>query len=261
MDSEPYTVLLSTIYLQDYNKWKMISDVTGLETLQVIAKADKFNKWMYQTIRPYFKGEILEIGSGIGNISKHVIQDNLPITLSDYNPEYCTLLKKKYTSCSNVREIISIDLQDNDFFEKYISLKNKFDTIFLLNVIEHLPDDGKALEFCSFLLKKNGHLIVLAPAYQALFCTIDKELGHFRRYTAKGIKNVLKKKSLVILDSKYFNILGIAGWMLFGKLFKHRSIRENEMNFYNKLVPLAKILDTIFLKKIGLSLIIVAQRN
>lgn len=69
-------------------------DPVGSHTLQVIAKAGKFNRWMYEQFSPLLKGEILEIGSGIGNISDLVIAEGRNITLSDYNKEYVDWLKK-----------------------------------------------------------------------------------------------------------------------------------------------------------------------
>ncbi|MFL5730278.1 MAG: class I SAM-dependent methyltransferase, partial [Cytophagaceae bacterium] len=67
-------------------------DEIGIETLDVISSADKFNKWTYETIQPYCKGEILEIGSGIGNISKYFLESGAAITLSDIRINYCEYL-------------------------------------------------------------------------------------------------------------------------------------------------------------------------
>ena len=50
-------------------------DISGMATLEAINSADKFNKWMYDTIQPFCAGNILEIGSGIGNISKFFINN------------------------------------------------------------------------------------------------------------------------------------------------------------------------------------------
>ena len=44
-------------------------DEEGMETLKAISEANKFNEWMYERIAPDCSGKILEIGSGIGNIS------------------------------------------------------------------------------------------------------------------------------------------------------------------------------------------------
>jgi len=157
-------------------------DPVGLHTLEVIAKADRFNKWMYEQFKHQLKGEILEIGSGIGNISKLVIGEGHSITLSDYNEEYCESLKTEFSQNKNVREIISIDLLHRDFENKYACYKKKFDSIFLLNVIEHIEDDLMAVKNCSYLLTEKGHLILLAPAYAWLYSSFDKQLGHFRNY-------------------------------------------------------------------------------
>ena len=104
------------------------TDNTGNKTLNVIADADKFNSWMYQTIKPFTYGSILEIGSGIGNISKYFIQNNYSITLSDFDEFYLDRLKKDFSSNNNVKDFQSIDLQKKDFQAEYENLKESYDT-------------------------------------------------------------------------------------------------------------------------------------
>jgi SAM-dependent methyltransferase len=236
-------------------------DIIGLQTLEVISKADHFNKWMYETIRPFLKGNILEIGSGIGNISSFAIDEGLTITLSDFDPEYCRLLKNKYANEPNVKEIISIDLQQPSFRNTYQLYKEKYDTIFLLNVLEHLENDLAAVSNCRYLLKEGGTLIILVPAYRFLFCRLDKELGHYRRYTIKTLKLLFKKQGFSILHKQYFNFFGLFGWFLFGKCFGRKTIGSSEMSAYNKLVPVFRLTDSLILRKAGLSAIIAGQKK
>jgi 16S rRNA A1518/A1519 N6-dimethyltransferase RsmA/KsgA/DIM1 with predicted DNA glycosylase/AP lyase activity len=73
-----------------------LKDEKGYQTLEVIAKADKLNQWIFETIRPYCHGNILEIGSGIGNISRFFIQNGYSITLSDTDEYYIDQLKKTF---------------------------------------------------------------------------------------------------------------------------------------------------------------------
>ena len=236
-------------------------DPVGLHTLEVIAKADRFNKWMYDQFRDQLKGEILEIGSGIGNISQLVIEEGRFITLSDYNDEYCESLRKKFAQQTNVREVIRIDLLDPDFDNKYAIYKEKFDSIFLLNVIEHIEDDLIAVKNCDSLLKAGGHLILLAPAYPWLYCTFDKQLGHHRRYSLKALKDLLKKSAFSILKGDYFNFTGIAGWFLFGRIMNKKMLGSGEMSAFNKIVPLAKAVDKILGRSTGLSIIVTGIKN
>jgi SAM-dependent methyltransferase len=236
-------------------------DIVGMGTLQVIAKADQFNKWMYETIHPYLKGNILEIGSGIGNISAFAVQDGFNISLSDFDQEYCRYLKKKYADTPNVREIISIDLQEPGFRNTYQLYKEKYDTVFLLNVMEHLEDDLAAISNCRYLLKDEGKLIILVPAYQFLFCRLDTELGHYRRYTLKRLQELFKKQRFNIIHKQYFNFSGLFGWFLFGKIFGNKSIGSGEMDTYNKLVPVFRVSDKVIFNKAGLSAIVVGQKT
>src|SRR5689334_22266314 len=93
-------------------------DREGWETLDAIAAADKFNKWMYDTIRPYCTGKILEIGSGIGNISKFFIESDADIMLSDIRPVYCEVLRKEFPRASGV---VEMDLTHPTFETTYQS--------------------------------------------------------------------------------------------------------------------------------------------
>ena len=244
-----------TVKKQDPN------DPVGLHTLKVIATADRFNRWMFEQIRDHLKGEILEIGSGIGNISQLVIESDHYITLSDYNKEYCSILEDRFSTNKNVREVIQIDLLHPEFETKFLRFKQKFDSIFLLNVIEHIEDDKLSVRNCRYLLKPGGHLILLAPAYSWLYSTFDEALGHYRRYTVKSMSELLQSQGFDILSGSYFNITGIAGWFLFGKIFKRRMLGKGEMSVFNRIVPFAKLTDKIMAHKAGLSIIVTGIKN
>ena len=92
-------------------------DQEGSETLSVIANADKLNSWFYQTIKPFCSGKILEIGSGIGNISQFFIQNKTDITLSDLRTNYLETLTKRFPGFDQNNFCI-LDLVDPDFDEK-----------------------------------------------------------------------------------------------------------------------------------------------
>lgn len=236
------------------------NDPVGFHTLEVLAKADHFNTWMYDQFKHELKGEVLEIGSGIGNISKLVIDDGHYITLSDYNEEYCQQLKNIFRGNKNVRGVLQIDLLDPEFEKKFIAAKERFDSIFLLNVIEHIENDGLAIQNCNFLLKKGGHLVVLAPANQWLYCNFDKLLGHYRRYSLKSMQTKITNEQFRIRSGNYFNITGIGGWLLFGKILGRKMLGKGEMTAFNKIVPIAKIIDRIIGRKAGLSIIVTAEK-
>jgi SAM-dependent methyltransferase len=234
-------------------------DPAGLETLETFAKAERFNKWLYDAVAGYCKGEILEIGSGIGNISKLLLERGEPVTLSDVRTNYCEILKRRFKNNIRLRGVFQVDLSLNDFSDRYQPLLASFDTIIALNVIEHIKDDKLAIQNCKRLLKKDGRLVILVPAFQSLYNSLDKELGHFKRYTRKSLSELLIKEEMEMVVKRYFNSPGIPGWWISGSVFKSKIISDRQLNIYDKLVPLFRIIDKATLHIAGLSVIAVAK--
>jgi 2-polyprenyl-3-methyl-5-hydroxy-6-metoxy-1,4-benzoquinol methylase len=235
-------------------------DQSGSQTLEVIEKADKFNRYMYQTIRPFCKGKILEIGSGIGNISQFFLQDGASMVLTDIREVYCKNLETKFKDSPTLLGIEIIDLVDPDFDIKFHEYFNFFDSIFALNVVEHIAEDQLAIQNCYKLLKKEGNLIVLVPAYQQLYNRFDEALEHYRRYTVKTLIPLFTKANFKVVHKQYFNAAGILGWYVSGKLQKNQTIPEGQMALYNRLVPLFKLIDKVTFYSIGLSVIVVGEK-
>lgn len=238
-----------------------MEDKVGKETLETISAADNFNKWMYDTIKPFSKGKVLEIGSGIGNISSQFLNDKFEIMLSDYNTSYCEELRIQYSDDPNTLGVQQIDLVDPDFDKKFVHLFQQFDTVFALNVIEHIKDDNRAIANCSKFLKPEGHLIILVPSYQKLYNTFDRQLGHYRRYTTSKMSEIFKKNSLETIHRQYFNSAGILGWFLNGNVLKKKNLPVGQMKIFNSLVPVFKVVDSGFRNKIGLSTIVVGKKT
>lgn len=233
-------------------------DVEGMETLDVIAGANKFNKWMYDTIHPYCKGKIIEIGSGIGNISQYFVDAKEDITLTDIRQNYVDALKTKFENKTSGIELM--DLTDDDFDNRYSHLLNSFDTVFALNVVEHIKEDKLAIANCNKLLKKNGHIIILVPAYQALYNQFDLELQHFKRYNKKTLGELFNENAVKVIKQQYFNVMGIFGWYISGKLQKNKTIPGGQMKLYNLLVPVFKLVDFFSFRSFGLSVITVGKK-
>jgi len=236
------------------------SDDIGFSTLVNISRASKLNTWMFSAIRPWLKGRILEIGSGIGNISSVVIRKEIPLCLSDYDDKYYHFLREKFSSTPYVKGIYRIDLVDKDFETTQAHLLGAFDSIFALNVIEHIANDLLAVENCCKLLAPGGRLVLLMPAYPALYNDFDEGLGHFRRYTHQTMDKLLSQNFKVI-KIRHFNLAGIFGWFFFGSILRKKNLTGEQMGAFEKMVPLFRLADKIVGNKIGLSVIGVGEKK
>ncbi len=131
-------------------------DEEGLETLEAIVDASRFNEWMYQTISRNLEGRILEIGSGIGNISAYFLRDQRQLHLSDIRDNYCHYLRREFQDRTTLDGISTLDLVHPHFDREYAEFHGGFDSIFALNVVEHIEDHNQAIANCKKLLKRNG---------------------------------------------------------------------------------------------------------
>ena len=237
------------------------TDPAGLETLKLFANTGRYNSWLFETLAPFCKDNLLEIGSGIGNISGFLIQRYSQVFLSDLRQEYCELLQKKFVTGNVVKEIYLFDLGEKDFEKKYPQLQTKFDTVLASNVVEHIEDDSMAIGNCHKLLSKRGHAVVLVPAHQWLYNSFDKELGHYRRYTKKKLRTLLEKEGFNVIHTQYFNAAGIFGWWFSGTVLKKKILPQNQLILYNRLIPLIRFTDKMLLHKCGLSVIAVGEKK
>lgn len=235
-------------------------DQEGLDTLSVIEKADRFNEWMYQTIKPYCKGNVFEVGSGIGTISERFFRDKINLTLSDIRSGYCDRLSEKFGKMATLGGVVQMDLTHPEFDVVFADHLQAYDTVFALNVVEHIQDDSLAVQNGHKLLKPGGHLIILVPAYQALYNRFDAELEHYRRYTKARLNSLISGINFDVIHSQYFNLMGIAGWFVSGKLQNNQTIPGGQMNLYNALVPVFKVVDKLTFNAAGLSVISVGRK-
>jgi 2-polyprenyl-3-methyl-5-hydroxy-6-metoxy-1,4-benzoquinol methylase len=236
------------------------ADQTGLETLQLFAHAKRFNKWMYESIAPYCSGTVLEIGSGIGNISEILLENYEEVGLSDMREEYCSILLRRFGERKNLRGVFQIDLSALDFGTYQPELIGQFNTVIALNVIEHIEEDSLAIRNCRQFLKRDGRLVILVPAFPGLYNSLDKELGHVRRYTENTLSALLASQEMKVINTRYFNSPGIFGWWVSGSLFKKKIISEQQLRFYSNWVPVFRVVDKFMSRIAGLSVIAEAVR-
>jgi SAM-dependent methyltransferase len=238
-----------------------VDDPIGLKTLELFAGADEFNRWMYNAIAPYCKGRLLEIGSGIGNLSQLLLDQGGKVILSDLRSAYCQFLQHRFGDKSNLEGVVQLDLSVPFNIPGDPLLAPGFDTIIALNVVEHIGDDKIAIGNCVRLLRPGGRLVVLVPAFQSLYNALDKGLGHYKRYSRKGLNALLVEQGLEVKHSRYFNSAGILAWWMSGIILRKKSITAGQLNLYNLFLPVFRLIDAFMYRVAGLSVISIGEKK
>lgn len=231
----------------------MSKDV-GLSTLEVLEEAHNYNQWIAQTFLPHITPPILEIGSGIGNISKYFLDIN-PIVFSDKEQDFVKHLQNIFPN----KEVVSF--RKIDITKKIPKeFHNYFATIIGINVLEHIADDTLALRNLRTGLRKNGRLLLLVPAKKFAFTKLDHKLGHSRRYEKDEIIKKLTQTGYVVESLYFFNIVGLLSWMIRDKIGRSPYLKPYHIKIFDSIVPILRKLETITHPPIGVSLIIIARK-
>lgn len=216
--------------------------------LQSLADAVRYQHWLKDAVSPFLGRRLLELGSGIGNLSQHLpVRERL--ILSDIDPELLKILRAKMPETDKISVLQATTTEPLSARLRGENL----DTVVSFNVLEHVEDDGALLRDMISLLRESKApgakaIVSLVPAHQWAFGTIDEKFGHFRRYSVGSFKASLARAGVNKLDrsnfhARYLNLPGLLGWWVTGRLLKKREIGDGNMRLFEKLCPVIRPLD------------------
>src|SRR5712671_3535970 len=143
------------------------ADQVGAATLERMAAAPRYNRWMFDRLRPWVGCRVLEIGAGIGNMSAF-FADCERVVLTDTESYYLGRLRERFAG----RPHVSVaELRLPAVSSGLVA--ERLDTVVCLNVLEHIEDDRAALRAMHDLLVPGGRLVLLVPSLRVLYGTLD----------------------------------------------------------------------------------------
>jgi SAM-dependent methyltransferase len=215
-------------------------------------KCSNYNQWIADTIKPFVKGKVCEFGCGTGSVAKYF-----------FNKNYCgiDIDKKHIKRCQKLFGITeNFKCVDATHCWTPAIFKHKFDTILMVNFLEHIYSPVALIDNVQQMLKNSGKVVIIVPAHEWNYGIVDEADGHACRYSKRGVTNLLKDK-FKITTIREQNFFGALGWYYNGKLVPSKMHRSNELGVYDKLVPLFRWYEEKFWIPFGLSLVVVAEKK
>lgn len=219
--------------------------------LQNLGEADRFNSWVFSKFSDYLNGPILELGCGTGNFTRLIAENGHQVIGIDIQESFVKIARTRLASFKNVH-ILHGDILS-------LGLEQKFETIILLDVLEHIQDDVALLKSFQGLLKPNGRLILKVPSIPSLYSEMDRAIGHYRRYDRAGLRATLSAAGYENTSLVAVNSIGILGWWLNGRVLRRTTPPSGQVSFFNKILPIAAVIEEKLRLPVGLSLISVSQ--
>ena len=223
-------------------------------TVRRLDSLKRYNKWIWERVQPYVGQRVLEVGAGSGTMTRFLYGREL-IVATDRETGYIDRLRNAFRR----RPGIIVERCDLDQDSCLDLSRYAFDTVTCINVLEHTEDDAGALRRVYQLLIPAGRLIVFVPAGRDLFGSLDRSVGHQRRYERGELIERLQSAGFEIESVAYQNRVAKIAWWLNSKILHRRELPLAQSRIFDRLVPLLKALEGKN-PSTGLSLIAVGRK-
>lgn len=237
--------IIDDLYVERYGRG-VLNNLTG---------TPQYVRWMTQLIRPYLGDRVLEIGAGLGIFTSRLMARRLEYVAGERDPLYLHALRNRFLRTPNVT-VIEFDPAHPGAFG---ALGRHFETALCLNLLEYLEDPQATVAGLASVLEPGGRLIVLAPQNPSLEGTLDRHMGHKRRFRREELERMLEACGLKIEAVHNVNKVSVPAWWLHGKLLRRRTISKPVLKLFDKTVWLWRRLDPLLPWR-GLSLVVVGRR-
>ena len=151
---------------------------------------------------------ILDLGCGNGHLVNYLIEQGFNAYGTDASVKGIAIAKQTHPDRFFVQDLSSDGLPE-DFKD------TRFDTIISTEVIEHLYDPEKFIDFCKEALNGNGEIIISTPYHGylknlllSIFNKWDEHLnpgwlgGHIKLWSKKTLSKILTDKGFTVIAFK-----------------------------------------------------------
>jgi SAM-dependent methyltransferase len=236
-----------------------LAEYPGKE-LEAMAFASNYRRWIMEHLEPFLGRHVVEVGAGIGAFSGLILQ-TWPESLTVLEPSpdmHARLTALLLPAHKGVVEVKQSDLPG--------ALGNgaglrPFDTAVYINVLEHIEDDEAELETVFSALSPGGHILIFVPALPFLLSRMDREIGHFRRYTLKPLQAKCSAAGFTIKLAQYFDVFGVAPWWIKYRVLQSTTLKAREVKLHDQwIVPVSRAVEGICRPPFGKNIILVGQK-
>jgi 2-polyprenyl-3-methyl-5-hydroxy-6-metoxy-1,4-benzoquinol methylase len=226
--------------------------------LDTIEEARRYGEHIFGLFQPFIGRRVLEVGAGIGTMSRKLVRSADVVIGIEPNRSCLARLESAMRGESKFT-LLAAHLEECD---QGALRQQQLDTVYCVNVLEHIEDDVAALRMFSDVIVPGGHVLIYVPAIQAAYGPLDAELGHHRRYSKRTLAGAFSAAGLELIRLKYANPIGLIGWMYNSHVTKARHHSLEQVKLFERYVaPWALPLERWIPPPIGSSLAAVGRKT
>jgi SAM-dependent methyltransferase len=226
------------------------ADYTGTENLEVMKEAKNYNRFLINMVARFAQpgDRVVDFGAGIGTFALPMAQRGHDLVcIEPDRMQSCGLAAQGLAVLSDIAQIPDASV----------------DYLYTLNVMEHIEDDDAIAAQFQRKLKPNGRLLIYVPAFQLLFSSMDRKVGHLRRYRSRPLVAMLQANGFTIERARYADCIGFAAALVYKLLDRNTGkIDRRSLVIYDRFIfPLSYALDFLFGRCLGKNLLVIARKH
>lgn len=224
--------------------------------LELFAEAVHWKRYFRSAIADRLVGDVLEVGAGIGETARHLLDGRQRSWLCLEPDERLGTRLRAWAEAGDVAPLPAVQIGTTADLDP----RSRFDTILYIDVLEHIEDDRAEMARAAELLAPRGTLIVLSPAFQQLFSDFDRSVGHFRRYTRASLAEVMPP-SLRQVRLRYLDSVGFLASLSNRALLRQALPTRRQIALWDRvMIPASRVLDPLLARGFGRSVLAVYER-
>ena len=224
--------------------------------LELFAEAVHWKRYFRSAIADRLVGDVLEVGAGIGETARHLLDGRQRSWLCLEPDERLGTRLRAWAEAGDVAPLPTVQIGTTADLDP----RSRFDTILYIDVLEHIENDRAEMARAAELLAPRGTLIVLSPAFQQLFSDFDRSVGHFRRYTRASLAEVMPP-SLRQVRLRYLDSVGFLASLSNRALLRQALPTRRQIALWDRvMIPASRVLDPLLARGFGRSVLAVYER-
>lgn len=230
------------------------SEPRSFKQIRRRSRLNRYNTWVWDRLQPFIGQRVLEAGAGHGAMTRFMYGREL-VVAGDRETAYVDRLRNAFRR----RPGMTIEHVDLESDSSLALARYSFDTVTLINVLEHAEDDVALLGRARELLVPGGRVVVYAPAGRSLFGALDRGVDHLRRYEREELVGKLQQAGFEVEHVSFHNRMSRLAWRINSKVLRRKSLPSGQSRMFDRLVPLLRRLEGNN-PSTGLSLIAVGRK-
>jgi hypothetical protein len=122
-----------------------------------------------------------------------------------------------------------------------------------------VEDPAVTISLLRRTLKTGGALIVLVPQSRGLYGSLDRAMGHKRRFQRDEAVGLLRDAGMTVESVRGLNKISAPSWWLYSRVLRTSHISKLALKLFDKTVWIWRRIDGLLPWR-GLSLILVARK-